>query len=345
MDAPDTSFATSQTAWSLWTDRLVRWRRQPMIAYSVAVAAVAVATAARLAVDPIVGSGVPFLTYFPAIVIVSLLSGFWPAMLAVALSVGLAWYFFIPPVHSFALGKYGLWLLVMFGGVAFVSAALAALINAVVERVREQERALLSAQQREAERQRMIIRELEHRTRNLFGLVQGLALQSFRHGATAMETRDEFLGRLTALAAAYEVAPPGSGTTVLAILNRLLQLHAGRIQIDGCDLTLGDDALQQLTLIVHELQTNAIKHGALSRPSGHVSISGHVVRGSDGPAFSFTWQEAGGPVVSRPTRSGFGEVILRRAPEQAGGKVTIDYEPAGLRYTYAIGMPDTIVES
>lgn len=344
MDAPDPRFASSQGAWAVWTDRLVRWHRQPSVGYSVAVAAVAVATAARLAVDPVVGSGVPFLTYFPAIVIVSLLSGFWPAMLAVVLSLGLAWYLFIPPIHSFALGKYGLWLLVLFGGVASVSAALAALINAVVERVREQDRALLAAQQREAERQRMIIRELEHRTRNLFGLVQGLALQSFRHGATAKESRDEFLGRLMALAAAYEISP-GNGKTVLALLNRLLQLHAGRIQIDGCDVTLGDDAVQQLTLIVHELQTNAIKHGALSKPSGHVSISGHVARGADGLVFTFTWQEAGGPVVSRPTRPGFGEMILRRAPEQAGAKVTMDYEPAGLRYSCAIPVPDKIVKS
>lgn len=345
MDAPDSKFTTSQSAWAVWTDRLVRWHRQPLIAYSVAVAAVALATVARLAIDPMIGGGVPFLTYFPAIVIVSLLSGFWPAMLAVVLSLGLAWYLFIPPIHSFALGTYGLWLLVLFAGVASVSAALAALINAVVERVREQDRALLSAQQREAERQRMIIRELEHRTRNLFGLVQGLALQSFRHGATVKESQDEFLGRLMALAAAYEIAPPGSGKTVLAILNRLLQLHAGRIQIDGCDVALGDDVLQQLTLVVHELQTNAMKHGALSRPSGYVSVSGHVARGSDGPVFTFTWQEVGGPVVPRPTRSGFGEMILRRVPEQVGAKVTIDYEPAGLRYSCAVPVPERILKS
>lgn len=327
---------TARSAWTAWTDRLVRWRRQPMTAYSVAVAAVAVATAARLVVDPFIGNDVPFLTYFPAIVIVSLLSGFWPAMVTLALSIGLAWYLFIPPRHGFVLGEHGQWLLVLFGGVAVVSAGFAALINAVVERVRDQARALLAGEQREAERQRMIIRELEHRTRNIFGLVQGLALQSFRDAATVAQGRSDFLSRLMALAAAYEIAPARGDTSLLVILNRLLQLHAGRMQIDGCDVTLADDVLQQLTLIVHELQTNAIKHGALSRSSGRVAISGHVLRVSDGHVFNFTWKETGGPLVRPPTRSGFGEMILRRAPEQAGAKVAIDYEPSGLNYCYSI---------
>lgn len=326
---------TNDKRWVVWTERLERWRRRPRIGYSIAVGCVAVATAARIAIDPIVADRVPFITYFPAVLVASLVAGFGPGLAAILLSGVATWYFVLPPRLSFALHSVDLSLLFLFLGAAAVMVAFVAVIDAIVVRVLEQHRTLLAAQQREVARQELLVRELEHRTRNIFSLVQMLASQSFKKAATLADGHDAFLGRLDALSAAYKLDAEAGQLTLLNVLQQLLQLHGGRIHIQGCEIALTDRALRQLTLIIHELHTNAMKHGALSNGSGRIAISGNVEKNAGQPLFRFVWQESGGPVVARPSRVGFGQMILCRAPEIEGAKVSIDYDPQGLRYSYS----------
>ncbi|MFZ5783392.1 MAG: DUF4118 domain-containing protein [Pseudomonadota bacterium] len=317
-----------------WAERLEQWRRRPFIAFSVAVGSVALAAATRIGLDPLVGDRVPFLTFVPAVLVTSLLAGFWPGMAAAVLSGVAAWYAFLAPRLGFSTESLDLSVLTVFLGAAAVMASVAALVSVMVERVLQQGRTLLALRQHESEMQQLLIRELEHRTRNLFGLVHTLAARSLAHASSLAEAREAFLGRLAALAAAYSLTEKGEGASLSTTLQHLLRLHAGRIQIQGCDIRLTDSALQQLTLIVHELHTNAMKYGALSTEAGRISISGNIEQDGDEPRFRFVWREADGPVVRQPARSGFGQTILRRAPEYGGATVSIDYEPGGLRYTY-----------
>jgi two-component sensor histidine kinase len=325
---------SDSTRWIVWTERLERWRRRSPVAYAIAAGCVVVATAARLAIDPMVHDRVPFITFFPAVLLASLVAGFGPGLVAIALSGMAAWYFFLPPTFSFAFASADLSLLLLFLAAAVLMVGFVAVIDALVERLLLQHRTLLAARQREVDRQELLVRELEHRTRNIFGLVETLAAQSFKSAASPMAGHDAFLGRLAALAAAYKLDAAGGELTLLAVLQQLLQLHGGRIHIQGCEVTLTDKALRQLTLIVHELHTNAMKHGALSRPSGRVAISGNVEGDGAHPTFRFVWQEFAGPVVTRPSRTGFGQMILSRAPASEGALVSIDYDPGGLRYSY-----------
>src|SRR5262249_26272848 len=148
------------------------------------------------------------------------------------------------------------------------------------------------------------IQELNHRTRNIFGLIKMLATHSLKDGATLANAREGFLGRLEALSAAYTMEDKAGTVTLLDILQQLLPLHAQKIHIRGCKVVLKEAALQQLTLIVHELQTNSMKYGALSCETGLVSISGNIERNADKAGFTFVWQESGGPPVVPPSRRG-----------------------------------------
>lgn len=320
--------------WEDWLQRLIRWRRSPFIAYSLAVAIVLFATALRLAIDPVAGDRVPFITFFPAVLLATLAVGRWdwrPAW-SVGLSVVLAWYLFIPPRYSFLLGKYDdLRLLALFGGAALGTAAIAALFNGISERLLSQHSELGAAKQREADQSRMVIREQQHRIGNLLTVVRAIALRSFRGTSDAAATA--FLERLTALGEAYRVdweTPVNHRLTDL--LHRLLAPHADRICIKSCDVELPDTILQDLALIVHELHTNAIKYGALSVESGRVIVSCAVNEGPEGPVLHFLWHEKDGPPISRPTRAGFGDTVLRDVARQGGGSASLDFEPSGLRY-------------
>jgi two-component sensor histidine kinase len=329
------SVSSNDSDWRDWAGRLERWRRLPAISYSIAVACVAVASATRIAIDPVVGDSDPFITYLPAVLIASLVAGFKPGLAAMALSAVSAWYFVLPSRFSLSLSSIhlSLTLLATFLCVTAVSIACIAIIGAVVERLLERHRALLAAQNREVERRDLLIQELEHRTRNVFGLVKLLANHSLKDGAPLADARASYLGRLEALAAAYNMDEMAGKVTLSGILHQLLQLHARRIEIRSCEIVLKDKALQQFSLIIHELQSNSMKYGALSRETGLVSISGNVDPSAD--TFTFTWQESGGPPVAPPSRKGFGQVILRHAPEMGGARISVEYPAEGLRYVYS----------
>ena len=93
---------------------------------------------------------------------------------------------------------------------------------------------------------------------------------------------------------------------------------------------INPSAVQQLALIIHELATNALKYGALSAPTGHVSIEGKIDRLNGGGTFTFIWRESGGPAVTKPTRKGFGSVILLDSAKHLAQSVVLDYSPQGL---------------
>ena len=114
-----------------------------------------------------------------------------------------------------------------------------------------------------------------------------------------------------------------------AIAAAVVGPYEPRAETEGGDLTLLPHATQSLGLILHELATNAAKHGSLSAPEGRVRLAWSV----DGERFRLSWRESGGPAVAPPTRAGFGRLLLERAAaHDLGGQGRLEFRPAGVAY-------------
>jgi two-component sensor histidine kinase len=169
--------------------RLRHVRNSPVLAYGIALLAVIIATLLRLPIEgPLAGAG-PFTAYNLAIIITALVCGFWPAILAVLLSVTTGWDLFFLPAFSFALGERQAWTLALFTLVATINVVL---VSGLVGGLLIHE-----------ERQRFLIRELKHRSQNLFAIIQAIVSRSLVEGQTIGDAKVVLNGRLGALARAY----------------------------------------------------------------------------------------------------------------------------------------------
>ena len=295
----------------------------------------AIATVTRAAVQPLIGDRLLFTTYFPAVGVTAAVCGLFPGLVALAGSVLLAWFFFLQPPLSFELDKLEVIQLGFFTLAASLMLVIAALLNLLVHWLLRQQEVVDAARQSEARQHGILVLELEHRMRNLFVLIQRIALKTLQGATDEARAREDFEARMRALATASS-ARLGESTTVEQLLRRQLALYRGQVDIEDCrPVALKPSHAQELALVFHELATNAAKHGALSTPAGRISAVCRIDEGADGqPFFIFEWTESGGPPVTVPTRSGFGEEILKRGPEYAGAKVTLEYRQEGLRYSY-----------
>jgi PAS domain S-box-containing protein len=431
--------------------RALRARRNPVAAYGIAVALVAVATLIAWGLSPSVFR-VPFITFFPAIVLGTLLGGLWPGVLATALSSFAAWHYFLPAGDT---GEREA-LIVLFVSVSAINLAVVSLLNAAVQHVLAQEENLriliessptgivvvdddgkiklvnssaerlfgysqtellghrieqlvptdratdhravcaaffqkpearpmgtgldLSGRRKDGtefpvevalnpvrrngttgvlatviditdrvkarESERMVIRELRHRTQNLFAVFQAIARLSLDEGKTPTKAKSVLIGRIQALSESYNAfAEAGwEGALLAEVIRRQFAGFSERVAVRGCEIMVGPSAAQQFALVIHELATNALKYGALSTPAGQVMIEGKVEREDGIGVFSLFWKETGGPLVSKPTKKGFGTVILLDSVRHLARSVAMNFEPAGLSYElqvdlHAIEMP------
>ena len=178
--------------------------------------------------------------------------------------------------------------------------------------------------------QRLLNNELNHRVKNTLAIVQAIAWQSFR-GAPPT-SREAFEGRLAALSAAHDVLTrqnwesAGIGQ-IIAVATAPHHANDGRLTAEGPFVDLEPKTAVAVGLAIHELATNAVKHGALSRREGQVEIRW----AADDGILRLTWSETGGPPVVPPTQRGFGVRMLEQGlAEELRGSVRIDYRPEGL---------------
>ncbi len=186
--------------------------------------------------------------------------------------------------------------------------------------------------------QQLIIRELHHRTQNLFAVFQAIVTRAVDDSKTAAEIKYALNDRLHALARAYAMIAEGRVASLADIVEREVGVFSKQVKVGGCDVVLKPSAAQQFALIIHELATNALKYGALSAPAGRVSIEGKIDRLDGGQTFMFVWTETGGPAVSKPTRKGFGSVILLDSAKHFGQSVALDYAPRGVLYELQVQL-------
>jgi two-component sensor histidine kinase len=123
----------------------------------------------------------------------------------------------------------------------------------------------------------------------------------------------------------------------LVVLTRAMR-SASQVSVAGCKVLLNTPAAQNFSLIIHELATNAVKHGALSCPDGQVAIEGSIAANKDGGVFRFTWKESGPRHVTPPQHQGFGNSILNGLAKRFAQTVEATYRREGLIYELQIPL-------
>lgn len=188
----------------------------------------------------------------------------------------------------------------------------------------------------EAERHRgLLTAELDHRVKNTLAVVQGIAQNTFRDEIVGRQAVDAFRGRLRALAGAHDLLTRESWAQadLAALAGKALAFGNARerVRIDGAPVRVTPKQAVTLGMALHELATNSLKHGALSRPEGRVSFVWRIAPGADGLRLLFEWREAGGPPAAEPARRGFGLRLIERAlAADLGGTVSLDFAREGL---------------
>jgi PAS domain S-box-containing protein len=181
---------------------------------------------------------------------------------------------------------------------------------------------------------KLLMREVNHRSKNLLTVVQSVARQTARKSdpATFVAHLSE---RINGLAASQDLLVKNlwKGVDVAALveaqLSHFKDLIGTRIVVEGAPADLTPSAAQGVGMALHELATNAAKYGALSNNTGRVTIKWQVVS-DDSPQFQITWSEEGGPPVQTPNHSGFGQMVIGRMAEAAvSGTAEIQYLESG----------------
>lgn len=157
------------------------------------------------------------------------------------------------------------------------------------------------------------------------------------HSSSVEEYRDKFVGRLSALARAHSMLLDAHwrGADLRELVERALEAyridHPDTIELKGGPVPLTANQGLGLSLILHELGTNAAKYGALSQPEGRVHVSWRVDDGEKGRRVRLRWQEQGGPAIAPPAEKGFGTRLIERASRhELDGEAELNYTPQGL---------------
>lgn len=187
------------------------------------------------------------------------------------------------------------------------------------------------------ERRRLMTEELAHRVKNTLALVQSLATQTFRTAKTLDDARRTFTNRIQAMARANDLLVRGEvdSATLADLASDALALldvqQRERIDLDGPRIVIGARSGISVSLMLHELTTNALKYGALSNEHGRVRLNWDIEPEEDGDRLALTWAESGGPNVAKPDRKGFGSRLIGESlPQMLGGTMAKDWRSEGL---------------
>jgi PAS domain S-box-containing protein len=199
------------------------------------------------------------------------------------------------------------------------------------------------------ERQKLMLTELHHRVKNSLATVQAVAGLSARQ-ATSMEAFcTSFTRRLVAMSRTHTLLVSSNWQRIglrQLLANEVVSFegHQSRVTLSGPPITLPSEIALTLGLAIHELTTNAAKHGALSVPEGRLEVNWAIRQSDADGELRIAWRELDGPEVTKPTRQGFGSVLLQRVFSAIpGGEVDVRFDHAGLQVDLVIPQAEDML--
>ena len=253
-----------------------------------------------------------FPTYYPAILLISLVCGLPITLYAIALSIIAAWFFFMPPT-------YGL----QWSSSQALNIGFFALATTLIAWIGNSRRKL-------NEQARLLTRELQHRGKNQLMLVQAILLQTLRRDASL----EKALSRIASLSITDELLSQSQqhAAPLQELAARELKAFGDRVLIQGPPCDLSSDLATVTILALHEFATNAAKYGALSNESGRVTLTWAI-----DPGIQITWRETDGPPVAKSEAGGEGLGLVQRLVKGVGGKLSSTFSVTGV--THEILLP------
>jgi len=189
--------------------------------------------------------------------------------------------------------------------------------------------------------QRLLVGELQHRVKNTLATISAISRLALRPNDEASDYQQRLTARIKAMARTHEMLTQENWSSVS--ISDLIESQLGpyatgdksRYTFTGNDFELGSEQAAAVGIALHELATNAAKHGALSRPSGSIKIKTRELKSKSGKAkLELKWVESSGPAVSKPERSGFGTLVLEdMVTADMGGKTNMKFKKSGLEFT------------
>ena len=194
----------------------------------------------------------------------------------------------------------------------------------------------ITSRKRAEERQQLLMAELDHRVKNVLANVSAIAHLSSQRAASVKGFVEALDGRIQAMSQAHSLLRRGNwdgadlGELAETLIRPFRASGRGNIRIEGAPVALSAKAAQSLALVLHELATNAVKHGALSVPGGKISISWERVADIGENQVRVVWRELDGPPVREPDAVGFGMTALRASAAEFGAALDCDFSQDGL---------------
>ncbi len=203
----------------------------------------------------------------------------------------------------------------------------------------------VTEQQLAEARNELLLAELAHRSKNMMTLFQILTRRTAEEGGDFVKQLE---GRIRGLAATQDLLVHRGWVSipVLEMIRaqlRFVEAAEDRIRCSGPDIMLSSSAAECLSMAIHELATNGLKHGSLSVTEGHVVIDWRMIHNAQEDEFELSWREVGGPPARPPEKFGFGSQLLDDIPRlQLGAKVEIDYAAEGLQWRFSTSATNVL---
>ncbi|WP_158813557.1 sensor histidine kinase [Methylocapsa sp. S129] len=192
---------------------------------------------------------------------------------------------------------------------------------------------------------RVLMTEVNHRSKNLLAVTQAIARQTVSSSATAAEFEQKFSARLLGLSASQDLLTNEKwrGVRLEALVRSQIghysDVDEGRIGVAGPDVLLNSTAAQAIGMALHELSTNAVKYGALSNDVGHIATGWRFKSSTAGPMLEMDWIERGGPLVEAPHAHGFGSVVIEKMlAQRLNAVVHLSFEREGLTWRLLVPL-------
>jgi two-component sensor histidine kinase len=286
-------------------------------AFGIALASVAAATLFRFA-GGWASTDLRFAIYLPAILATGLLAGVPAAVGAAIVSTFIIFWAFMPPYFEFKWPSEGEQINLLLNAIPYlITVYLAYLCQVVLRRLRRSEL-----------NNRVLARELEHRGRNLFSVLEVIVQKTL---ADNPERANSIIGRLKSIRYSNELLtgkPQSIGIKDL-LQQEFAAYGTNRLHMRGSPFDIAPDQARHLILLFHELATNAVKYGSLSNRSGQVFVDWK----RDGANIALSWKERGGPQVSPPSKRGFGNQLIDICIKSLAGTKEEEFAPDGYACT------------